>query len=62
MPQVICPACSGANRAPDGKDPKAAECGRRRTPLCFELPSMSANQIVAWTRQALAEARPTSGA
>jgi thioredoxin 2 len=28
MRQFVCPACGAANRAPDGKDPMAAKCGR----------------------------------
>jgi thioredoxin 2 len=28
MRQFVCPACSAVNRAPDGKDPLAAKCGR----------------------------------
>jgi thioredoxin 2 len=28
MRQFVCPACGAANRAPDGKDPLAAKCGR----------------------------------
>jgi len=26
--QFVCPACGAANRAPEGKDPMAARCGR----------------------------------
>ncbi len=33
MRQFVCPACGAANRAPDGKDPMAAKCGRCREPL-----------------------------
>jgi thioredoxin 2 len=28
MRQFVCPTCGAANRAPDGKDPLAAKCGR----------------------------------
>lgn len=28
MRQFVCPACGAVNRAPDGKDPLAAKCGR----------------------------------
>ena len=28
MRQFVCPACGAANRAPDGKNPLAAKCGR----------------------------------
>ena len=28
MRQFVCPACGAINRAPDGKDPLAAKCGR----------------------------------
>lgn len=28
MRQFVCPACGAGNRAPDGKDPLAAKCGR----------------------------------
>ncbi len=28
MRQFICPVCGAANRAPEGKDPLAAKCGR----------------------------------
>ena len=33
MSQFVCPACSAANRTPDGKDPLAAKCGRCGAPL-----------------------------
>lgn len=33
MRQFVCPACGAANRAPDGKDPLAAKCGRCGVPL-----------------------------
>ena len=33
MRQFVCPTCGAANRAPDGKDPLAAKCGRCRDPL-----------------------------
>ena len=33
MRQFVCPACSAANRTPDGKDPLAAKCGRCGAPL-----------------------------
>jgi thioredoxin 2 len=33
MRQFVCPACGAANRAPDGKDPLAAKCGRCGEPL-----------------------------
>jgi thioredoxin 2 len=33
MRQFVCPACGAANRAPDGKDPLAAKCGRCGQPL-----------------------------
>lgn len=33
MPQLLCPACKATNRLPDGKNPKAAKCGRCGTPL-----------------------------
>lgn len=32
MRQFVCPACGAANRAPEGKDPLGAKCGR-----CGEL-------------------------
>ena len=28
MRQYVCPACGAANRAPEGRDPLAAKCGR----------------------------------
>ncbi|MDR3508762.1 MAG: thioredoxin domain-containing protein [Caulobacteraceae bacterium] len=28
MRQYVCPNCGAANRTPDGKDPRAAKCGR----------------------------------
>jgi thioredoxin 2 len=31
--QFVCPGCDAANRAPDGKDPLAAKCGRCGQPL-----------------------------
>jgi thioredoxin 2 len=33
MRQFVCPSCRAANRAPDGKDPLAAKCGRCGQPL-----------------------------
>jgi thioredoxin 2 len=33
MRQFVCPGCNAANRAPDGKDPLAAKCGRCGQPL-----------------------------
>ncbi len=33
MRQFVCPACGAANRAPDGKNPLAAKCGRCGEPL-----------------------------
>lgn len=33
MRQYVCPACGAANRTPDGKDPKAARCGRCKAGL-----------------------------
>lgn len=33
MRQFVCPACGAANRAPDGKNPLAAKCGRCSEPL-----------------------------
>jgi thioredoxin 2 len=33
MRQFICPSCGAANRAPDGKDPLAAKCGRCKQSL-----------------------------
>ena len=33
MRQYVCPACGAANRAPDGKDPLAAKCGRCKQSL-----------------------------
>jgi thioredoxin 2 len=33
MRQFVCPACGAANRAPDGKDPRAAKCGRCKEAL-----------------------------
>ena len=39
MRQFVCPACGAANRAPDGKDPLAAKCGRCGEPLFSGHPS-----------------------
>jgi thioredoxin 2 len=39
MRQFVCPACGAANRAPDGKDPLAAKCGRCGDPLFSGHPS-----------------------
>ena len=33
MRQFVCPGCGAANRAPDGKNPLAAKCGRCGEPL-----------------------------
>jgi thioredoxin 2 len=33
MRQFVCPACGAANRAPDGKNPLTAKCGRCGEPL-----------------------------
>src|SRR5579871_2475332 len=33
MRQFVCPHCNAANRAPDGKDPLAAKCGRCKQSL-----------------------------
>ena len=33
MRQFVCPACGATNRAPEGKDPLAAKCGRCGEPL-----------------------------
>ncbi len=33
MRLYVCPGCGAANRAPDGKDPLAAKCGRCGQPL-----------------------------
>jgi len=39
MRQFVCPSCGAANRAPDGKDPLAAKCGRCGEPLFSGLPA-----------------------
>jgi thioredoxin 2 len=39
MRQYVCPACGAANRAPDGKDPLAAKCGRCKQPLFSAHPA-----------------------
>jgi thioredoxin 2 len=39
MRQFVCPACGAANRAPNGKDPKAAKCGRCKQPLFSARPA-----------------------
>jgi thioredoxin 2 len=39
MRQYVCPACGAANRAPDGKDPLAAKCGRCKEPLFSAHPA-----------------------
>ena len=39
MRQFVCPACGAANRAPDGKNPLAAKCGRCGDPLFSGHPS-----------------------
>ena len=33
MRQFVCPVCGAVNRAPDGKNPLAAKCGRCSEPL-----------------------------
>ena len=39
MRQFVCPACGAANRAPDGKDPLAAKCGRCKQNLFSAHPT-----------------------
>ena len=39
MRQYVCPACGAANRAPDGKDPLAAKCGRCKQGLFSAYPT-----------------------
>ena len=39
MRQFVCPACGAANRAPDGKDARAAKCGRCKQPLFSAHPT-----------------------
>lgn len=39
MRQYVCPACGAANRAPDGKDPLVAKCGRCKEPLFSAHPA-----------------------
>jgi thioredoxin 2 len=39
MRQYVCPACGAANRAPDGKDPRTAKCGRCKEPLFSAHPA-----------------------
>jgi thioredoxin 2 len=39
MRQYVCPACGAANRAPDGKDPRSARCGRCKQSLFSGQPT-----------------------
>ena len=39
MRQYVCPACGAVNRAPDGKDPLAAKCGRCKQSLFSAHPT-----------------------
>ena len=39
MRQYVCPACGAVNRAPDGKDPLAAKCGRCKQGLFSAHPT-----------------------
>jgi thioredoxin 2 len=39
MRQYVCPACGAANRAPDGKDPLVAKCGRCKQNLFSAHPT-----------------------
>ncbi len=39
MRQFVCPACGAVNRAPDGKNPLSAKCGRCGQPLFNSHPS-----------------------
>ena len=39
MRQFVCPSCGAANRAPDGKDPRTAKCGRCKTALFSAHPT-----------------------
>ncbi|TAJ73395.1 MAG: hypothetical protein EPO51_05170 [Phenylobacterium sp.] len=58
MRQFACPACGAANRTPAGKDPLSAKWNGRLVARTAGLTNTA--QIVAWTRQALAQA--SSGA
>jgi thioredoxin 2 len=39
MRQFVCPSCGAANRTPDGKDPRAAKCGRCKQRLFTAHPA-----------------------
>ena len=56
MRQFVCPACGAANRAPDGKDPRAAKCGRCGVAL------FSAHPLEVDARALLAHRASTRGA
>lgn len=47
MRQFVCPACGAVNRAPDGKDPMAARCGRCREPLFTGHPTEVDARVLA---------------
>lgn len=56
MRQIVCPACSAANRIPDEKNPSSAGCGRCHEPLFagrpFEVNRAQLNAHRASTRGA----------
>lgn len=56
MRQFVCPACGAANRAPDGKDPLAAKCGRCGVAL------FSAHPVEVDDKALLAHRTSTKGA
>ena len=47
MRQYVCPACGAANRAPEGKDPLAAKCGRCKAPLFSGHPAEATAKALA---------------
>jgi thioredoxin 2 len=51
MRQVVCPACGGANRLPDARDPSDAKCGRCKRKLFVGEPAeVSGEQLRAHLR------------
>lgn len=47
MRQFVCPGCGATNRAPDGKDPLLAKCGRCGEPLFSGHPAEVNAKVLA---------------
>lgn len=46
MRQVVCPHCAAANRAPEGRDPRGAKCGRCGDKLFGGVPADVTSQAL----------------